>query len=411
MNHFTILLIASILFYSLNSPDTEISKSKKAKMDSSKGILVSTEELYDINNMAKSGIEPYKTNVVVFLDFIDSLMLVSLKWPKLSGEIVISDGSSSKPIQLSSDGGKLAYGTAIAWHLTGNEKYAIRAKELILDLTDTFGYRDSDKNEFHWGAQGILNLARGGTPYIYAADLLEGWQSWSVDDKLKYQIWLRDIMYTKVAWASRARKNNWGAAGSFSAALISYFLMDHPEWKLLEISPFHQYFSPKEAFESHNIYQLGRLRTSIDWKMDAKAPLWGILPNGAIPEEIRRGKDPIDGDYLASKGSGTSYTMTHIEHLTAHAEFLRRQGDSSLYDNIANDGSGSLLQAYLFVINNPVKSHCFSYDRINALYMAYQYYNHPAMLRSLKECGPGNISGQRLALYGRLTHSVNINFD
>lgn len=166
--------------------------------------------------------------------------------------------------------------------------------------------------------------------------------------------------------------------------------------------------SPREAFESHNKNQLGRLKTSVDWKMDAKVALWGILPNGAIPEEIRRGKDPIDGDYLPSSGSGTEYTMTHIEHLTAHAEFLKRLGDNSLYDYIENDGSGSLFQAYMFVINNPIKSHCFTENRINALYMAYQYYKDKAMLNSLKECGPGNISGQRLALFGRLTHPLAI---
>ena len=411
MKHFSSLLLIYILSFNLISVKAQIQKSINVRSDSSRGILVSIKELHEIKNMAKSGIEPYKTNVSAFIDFIDSLMQVSLNWPQLSGEIVISGGSSSEPIQLSSTGGKLAYGAAIAWHLTGKCKYANRAKELILDLTDTYGYRDANKKEFHWGAQGILNLARGGTPYIYAADLLQGWQGWSVADKLTYQIWLRAIMYNKVAWASRTRKNNWGAAGSFSAALISYYLMDHPQWKLLEISPSSKKLSPQKAFESHNAYQLGRLKTSIDWKMDAKVAQWGILPNGAIPEEIRRGKDPIDGDYLASNGSGTEYTMSHIEHLTAHAEFLLRLGDSSLYDNIENDGSGSLLQAYLFVINNPVKSHCFTPDRINALYMAYQYYKNPALLRSLKECGPGNISGQRLALFGRLTHSHNVIFN
>jgi len=38
--------------------------------------------------------------------------------------------------------------------------------------------------------------------------------------------------------------------------------------------------------------------------------------------------------------------------------------------------------------------------------MAHQYYKHPAMLKSLKDCGPGNISEQRLALFGRLTHPL-----
>jgi len=282
----------------------------------------------------------------------------------------------------------------------------LKAKNLILDLTSTYNYRNEEEKKFHWGAQGILNLARGGTPYIYAADLLEGWGKWTAADKLKYQVWLRDVMYSKVAWASRYRKNNWGTAGSFSAALIAYYLMDQPEWRLEEISPKAQKLSPKEAFAAHNAYQLGRKRTTKNWKLDAKVDLWGILPNGAIPEEIRRGNDPINGDHLPSDGSGTHYTMTYIEHLTAHAEFLSRLGDNSIYENIEKDGSGSLLKAYLFVINNPKGSHCFTPNRINALYMAYNYYKHPAMLRSLKNCGPGNISGQRLALFGRLTHPL-----
>jgi hypothetical protein len=101
--------------------------------------------------------------------------------------------------------------------------------------------------------------------------------------------------------------------------------------------------------------------------------------------------------------------MTHIEHITAHAEFLHRQGDKSLYDNVEPDGSGSLLKAYLFVIDNPNQSICFTPDHMNALYMACRYYENPALLRSLTECGPGSISGHRLALFGRLTHSQKVN--
>ena len=404
MKPITIILTAAILIF-INSAFTGL---RNGQIAPPKGILVSTTDLSKIREMAASGLDPHKSNVDLFLHYIDSLMQASTAWPLLEEEVVISDRSSNDPIQLSSICGKLAYGSAIAWHLTGNKKYADKAKTLILDLSRTHGYRNAEHQDFHWGAQGILNLARGGTPYIYAADLLEGWTGWTKNHKLKYQIWLRDVMYPKVAWASRTRKNNWGVAASFSAALISYYLMDQKQWKLTEISPSPKKMSPKDAFESHNEYQLGRLKTSLDWKMDAKVALWGILPNGAIPEEIRRGTDPIDGDYLPSSGSGTEYTMTHIEHLTAHAEFLKRLGDNSLYDHVESDGSGSLFQAYMYVINNPIKSHCFTKNRINALYMAYNHYKDEAMLNSLKECGPGNISGQRLALFGRLTHPLNI---
>ena len=130
------------------------------------GVLVSVEELLDIQYQSAMGQEPHATNVAEFIEFVDRLNESSRGWPELSGEVVVRSPSSSDPIQLSADGGRLVYGLAIAWHLTGNEQYAWRAREMILDLTDTHGYRDHLAREFRFGAQGILNLARGGTPYI-----------------------------------------------------------------------------------------------------------------------------------------------------------------------------------------------------------------------------------------------------
>lgn len=425
------VLLIVVLLLSCN-PGNDIQDGKDIQ-DGPAGVLVSVEELLDIQYKSARGQEPHATNVAEFIKFVDSLNEASKGWPELSGEVVVRSPSASDPIQLSADGGRLVYGLAIAWHLTGNEEYAWRAREMILDLTDTYGYRDYFAREFRFGAQGILNLARGGTPYIYAADLLQGWHGWTKDDKLAYQEWLRDVKYMKVAWASRYTKNNWGVAGSFSSAMIAWYLRDRPDWLLEEVSPYMRpqsevsdftnppdrnrlsldpenilRLTPREAFESHNAYQLGRMQTTREWRMDGASHIWGIQKNGAIPDEIRRGPDPVDGDHLPSEGPGTNYTMTHIEHLTAHAEFLRRRGDHSIFDHVAADGSGSLLQAYRFVIDNPLGSHCFTNDRRNALYMAYNYYRHPALLRSMEECGESTIEGQRLALYGRLTHPVMI---
>ncbi len=377
-----------------------------AQIGTPKGFLISVDELYDIRDLAADGIAPHSSNVNALLSAVNALMSESLNWPELSGEIAIPDGSSSLPIQLSAEGGRLVYGTALAWHLTGNPIYAEKSREMIIDLLDTYEYRDANRSSFHWGSQGILNLARGGTPYIYAADLLESWDGWLSNDKLDFQIWLRDEVYSKVSWASRVRKNNWGVAGSLAASAIAFYLMDQTDWLLEELNPVKMTLTPQQAFDSHNAYQLGRQSTAAEWKMDARGHIWGIMPNGGIPEEIRRGNDPADSEYLASTGAGTDYTMTYIEHLVAHAEFLRRRGDTSLYDHVAEDGSGSLLQAILFVVDNHLGSHCFTADRRSALYMAYDYYNHYALLRSIQQCGVGHIMGQRLALYGRLSHPV-----
>lgn len=301
MNNYVLIYVSICLSVLLNANLTARTVNE-CRNTQHKGFLVSTEELTRISEMASKKIKPHYTNVNSFLTYINNLIAQTKEWTELSGEIVIRSGSSSDPIQLSSDGGKLVYGAAIAWHLTNDAKYAELTKKLILDLTDTYGYSNKDWNKIHEGAQGILNLACGATPYIFAADLLEDWEGWSEYDKIIFQKWLRDTVYPRVAWSSRTRKNNWGVAGSFSAAAIAYYLMDQPNWKLEEFNPYVVELSPQEAFNVHNYYQIKRQSTADDWKMDAKTFIWGIQPNGAIPEEIRRGSDPVNGDYLASEG-------------------------------------------------------------------------------------------------------------
>lgn len=358
----------------------------------SRGYLTTPEELRIIADKAEAGIEPYRSNVAEFLRFIGPPDY----WPygEISGEINVYEGSSDDPPHLSASAAKLVYGKAIAYHVTGDHRYADSAREHILDLTDTYGFG---------GNQSILNLARGGTPYIYAADLLEPYANWSKEDKLHFQAWLRDQMYPKVAWASRVRKNNWGVAGSFSAAVIADYLWD-TGWTLMETTPKQLTLSLAEAYHQHNLQQVRRQSPDNQWKMDAKTFVWGILPHGGIPEEIRRGSNAVDGLYLERIDSGGQYTMTYVEHLTAHAEFLLRRGDPLLYNLVFPDGSGSLLKAIRFVIDNPIKSHPWESSRRGALHIAYMYYRDPSIARSLKQSGRGTIDGQRLSLFGRLTH-------
>lgn len=188
-----------------------------------------------------------------------------------------------------------------------------------------------------------------------------------------------------------------------TAAVIADYLWD-TGWTLTETSPQELTLSLAEAYHQHNLQQIRRQSPEEQWKMDAKTFIWGILPHGGIPEEIRRGSNPVDGLYLERIDSGGQYTMTYVEHLTAHAEFLLRRGDPLLYNLVFADGSGSLLRAIRFVIDNPIKSHPWESNRRGALYIAYRYYRDPSIARSLKQSGPGTIEGQRLSLFGRLTH-------
>ena len=318
--------------------------------------------------------------------------------------------------------------------------YAQSAKEKILDLTDTYGYVTKNGSSVHeWNAsnQAILNLARGGIPYIYAADLLDGY--FTPTEKKKFQIWLKEEVYPKVSWASRVRKNNWGVAGSCTASIIADYLSDSGimlcefgyntstglfwDGKLSDLN--WKEISTQDAFTQHNDLQVKRMSAKPNDRMDSPIPditvaegqslnLWGILANGAIPDELRRGANGtynttawVTADYILKEGSGFTYTLSFLDHLIAHAEFLRRRGITKIYDHVENDGSASLLKAIKFVINNPIKSYYFTDQHSSALFFAYDYYKDTSILYSIKS-NPvqANIDGQRMAVFGPLIRPI-----
>jgi len=141
------LFSGCVLFLFQFSLAQQVTQEEVLSFDSSKGILISLQEVAEIKELAKKGIEPHTSNVQLFLEFINDLIDSSQTWEKLEGEVVIFDRSASDPLQLSSLGGKLAYGTALAWHLTGDEKYAELCRQQILNLSKTYGFRNADDTQ------------------------------------------------------------------------------------------------------------------------------------------------------------------------------------------------------------------------------------------------------------------------
>jgi hypothetical protein len=92
--------------------------------------------------------------------------------------------------------------------------------------------------------------------------------------------------------------------------------------------------------------------------------------------------------------------------LVFHAEFLRRRGETMIYDNMEASGAGSLLNAILFVIDNPsdpVKSYNWPLYKIGILSVAYQYYKHE-LLRD--EIDTGSLTRGVMIAFAQLTHPL-----
>jgi hypothetical protein len=357
-----------------------------------RGYMTTPQELILIAQKAAQNIEPYHTAVEALLTFAGEPDY----WPYGT---ITGERNCSKPLQPEyiGKGSPLIYAKAMAYHLTGNSAYAAAVRVRLRDLTDTYGYG----GEIYSGAnQCILNLSWYLPGWIMAADLIEDYSDWRTTDKQLFQQWLADEIYSKTAWASRNRINNWGTAASATSGMIADYLADSPY--LLEGA------TPPTAYAEHKQRQLDRMNGS--WQGDSECNVWGIREHGGIPDELRRGASGCEAQWIVDQDASWTYTQTHLEGLVTHAEFLLRRGDNSIYENISSDGSGSLLKAIHFIINNPAdpsKSINWKNNHKPTLEVTYRYYRDAPTAKQLRVGQPdrfiGGKSGQMLH-FGTITH-------
>lgn len=370
-----------------------------------RGYLTSAHDLELISQQAWRGIEPYRTYVDEFWEMTGSP--IEWEYGEIQGKFESGDVSCRSVEYPDGDrfisqqgGGHAVYQKMIAYHLSHNIEFARVARNKIMDLTTTYGFGGQI---FGGDNQCIIYLAFAIPLWIQAADLLENEPIWSEVDKRKFQDWLKDEVYPKVAWASRVRRNNWGSAGSLTASMIADYLQDR-DVLLTEIEPQHRELTPAQAYNEHNDMQLKRMNTI--WKGDSRCDIWGIRPYGGIPDELRRGDTGCQGYWLTDDDDSYVYQVTQIDHLVFHAEFLRRRGETMIYDNMEVSGAGSLLNAILFVIDNPVdpdKSYNWPPYKIGILSVAYQYYKHE-LLRD--EIDTASLTRGGMIAFAQLTHPL-----
>lgn len=286
------------------------------------------------------------------------------------------------------EGAPDAYARALA-HRTlpdteRSARWAFEARVQLLRLTATRGFHGPEGKEFSGSNQCILDLAVSVPVWIATAELLEGSGVWNARERELLARWLAEQVYPRVAWASRVRRNNWGAAGSLSARMIARYVEPSPVL-LAERAPQPRLLSAPAAVAEHDRMQRRRMRTG--WRGDSRCPIAGIQPHGGIPDELRRGSGGCRATDLASdRDAGHGYQTMQVELLTMHAEVLRREGDPSLYELWTDAREPALLQAILFVIDNPT-SGGRSWDwgvRTGALRVAYRYYRDPRLAEQLE---------------------------
>ncbi|MCH5600765.1 alginate lyase family protein [Niabella ginsengisoli] len=113
--------------------------------------------------------------------------------------------------------GFAAYNCALAWRLTGEEKYRKKAV-YFLDAWSTINKKYSQND-------GSLVMAYSGTSFMMAAQLLKPSKKWETASRESFNQWLNNV-YLHAANKIKKGHNNWGDWGCFGALLATSYLND-----------------------------------------------------------------------------------------------------------------------------------------------------------------------------------------
>jgi len=418
----------------------------------SRGYLTTPQELKVIAQKAQQGIEPYQEYETELLDWANRDWNFKLRANE-------NCSGSNQPAWNDNGGGTpILYAKALAYHLTGDVRYAEDVKNILERIMTEVLTININTEEcrlvFSWG-----------TPELVAsADLIEDYwwnksctgpittlytdtQIGTGNCKRLFQNWLVKNPYYIVSYTAESSKSNWGAAATNTTAYIADYLWDRSDVFLIERNPAEinngedLKLTPSQAFKHANQLAIDRMdgfgvelrsSTSCDYlngvQQDSQWPpvKSQISEKGIIPEDARRQEycniPQYNGDY-------ENYPQVHLGNNIQQCELMLRRGDSSCYDNVDNSdipnykfigpdgqqkithlypGRGSIERAIKAIIVDANTD--WRHD--SALAVAYRYYYTHHTLPGFEQWAP-HLIGKQLSCsqdicFGGLTHGFSI---
>ncbi len=412
-----------------------------------RGYLTTPPELAAIARRAAAGDEPYREAAARVLEAAERPWDYPLR-PLETCE------DANTPAWLDNGGGVPAlYARALAYHLSGESRYAREAAEILERImTGVLQVSLEDQGcrlRFAWGVPELVASADLIEPY-WGGRLCRGPLSLHYADtrlgqggcKTLFQNWLVKNPYYVVSYAALDSQSNWGAAATTTLAYIADYLWDRPEAGLVHRSPpevnggREAALSPAQAYARANRLMFFRMngyaveygsRYSCD-SLDGRqqSPRWApvksqITPQGVIPEDARRDQFC---NVPAYNGEYQNYPQLHLGHNLQQCELMLRRGDASCYENVSwneiprftySGPDGRLLAAPLYpgrgslerAINAVIVDSGTEWRHDSALAVAYRYYVNHSRLPGVEQWA-GQLDrmgdcGQDIC-FGMLTH-------
>ncbi len=417
----------------------------------SRGYLTTPGELVDLAERARAGDD-------ALAEAVESLVeTAELEWDYQIDERATCPSPNEPEWLDDSEGASRLNARALAYHITGDERYASEVRDILERIMSTVVTIDLDEQRcrlvFGWG-----------TPELVAsADLIEGWWQGQTctgptsarhddegrgegDCKELFQNWLVKNPYYLVSYTGIDGMSNWGAAGTTAMAYVADYLWDRPdvtlvhrqplgrdddEWDDVELSPGEAYaFANQLALDRMNGYGVDlHSNESCDYlRGDQQHPDWPpvksqITETGIITEDARRDEFCNVPEY---DGTYQNYPQIHLGNLIQQCELELRRGDRSCYDNVDKSdlpnytfvgpdgenhethlrpGRGSVERA----INAVIVDSATEWTRPSALAVAYRYYRDHHALGGVdqwtRHLQVGASAAQDLS-FGNLTHAL-----
>jgi 3-phytase len=379
----------------------------------SRGYLTTPQELGIIKQKATADIEPYKSAVANVLAWADR------PWDFLL-QANESCQDADNPAWLDDSGGiPILYAKALAYHLTGEQRYAEEVQNILQRIMTEV--RTITVND----PQCQLNFGWGTPELVASADLIDTyWQDHTCsgpistlytdttvdtgDCKTLFQNWLAKNPYYVVSYAAATRQNNWGVAATTATAYIADYLWDRSTVKLIQRNPrqvnagVEQAFSPSAAYDHAVQIMFARMNgygveysdnTCDSLKGGQQDPRWApvksqITESGIVPEDARREEACNIPHY---NGKYQNYPQLYISLNIQQCELMLRRGDNSCYENIDNtdipdysyaDPDGVIQTTHLYpgrgslerAIKAIIVDAATEWKHESALEVAYRYY-------------------------------------
>lgn len=337
------------------TPTPATTPTQKAISSHSGGYLTTPQELFVIKDKADQGIEPYRSVVADVLAWADK------SWDYTLEANVTCPGANDPAWNDNGGGTPILYGKALAYHLTGESRYAEAVKNILQRIMTDVKTISLDDGQCQ------LNFGWGTPELVASADLIEDyWKAKTCSGptstlytdmtigsgpcKVLFQNWLVKNPYYVVSDSAEISMSNWGAAATNATAYIADYLWDRPNVRLISRNSAtgkESALTPGEAYAHANRLALDRMNGygvaygshSCDFLSDSQqsdewAPVKSqITENGIIPEDARRGEDCNIPQY---NGQYQTYPQTHLGNNIQQCELMLRRGDRACYDNVDN---------------------------------------------------------------------------